>query len=306
MVDIGFGGDATQTVRIAHFSVQEYLESQRTQGQKAAIFSLTAVAAHAEIAQISLIYLLEPGLAIKDPGGYPLAHFAASFWYRHYKSAKHLDFKFDDLVLKLFQRKKKLHVVLIQLLPSTEPNISDNFQGGPVYYASLLGLGRVLQELISTERQKDSTAYVLPPTSTSKIADVNIQGGYYGNALQAASYEGHEEVVHLLVELGADVNAQGGEYGNALQAASFSGHEKIVHLLVVEGADVNAEGGGYINALHAASYEGHEKIVRLLVEKGADVNAAGGGYINALQVASYEGREKIVQLLVELGADVNA
>jgi hypothetical protein len=26
-------------------------------------------------------------------------------------------------------------------------------------------------------------------------AEVNLQGGYYGNALQAASFEGHEEVV---------------------------------------------------------------------------------------------------------------
>lgn len=40
----------TPTARIAHFSVQEYLESERIQHQKAAIFSLTSVTAHAEIA----------------------------------------------------------------------------------------------------------------------------------------------------------------------------------------------------------------------------------------------------------------
>jgi ankyrin repeat protein len=53
-----------------------------------------------------------------------------------------------------------------------------------------------------------------------KGADVNAQGGYYGNALQAAANGGHESVVTLLLENGADVNAQGGYYGNALQAAS--------------------------------------------------------------------------------------
>jgi ankyrin repeat protein len=31
---------------------------------------------------------------------------------------------------------------------------------------------------------------------------------------------GHEAIVKLLLEKGADVNAQGGLYGNALQAAS--------------------------------------------------------------------------------------
>ena len=56
-----------------------------------------------------------------------------------------------------------------------------------------------------------------------KGADVNAQGGEYGNALQAASYKGHSEIVKLLLEKGADVNAQGGEYGNALQAASYKG-----------------------------------------------------------------------------------
>jgi hypothetical protein len=43
-----------------------------------------------------------------------------------------------------------------------------------------------------------------------KGADVNAQGGDYGNTLYAASFE---------------------EYGNALQAASFGGHREIVQLL---------------------------------------------------------------------------
>jgi len=30
-----------------------------------------------------------------------------------------------------------------------------------------------------------------------------VQGGYYGNALQAASYEGNEKVVELLLGKGA-------------------------------------------------------------------------------------------------------
>jgi hypothetical protein len=41
------------------------------------------------------------------------------------------------------------------------------------------------------------------------------QGGYYGNALQAASYRGHEGVVKMLLDARADVNVQGGYYGNS-------------------------------------------------------------------------------------------
>ena len=56
--------------------------------------------------------------------------------------------------------------------------------------------------------------------------------------LYAASFEGHDEIIELLLSKGADVNAQGGKYGNALQAASSRGHDKIVELLLSKGADL--------------------------------------------------------------------
>jgi hypothetical protein len=46
--------------------------------------------------------------------------------------------------------------------------------------------------------------------------------------VNAASFNGHVEV---LLDKGADVNAQGGEYGNALQAASRGGNPEIVQFL---------------------------------------------------------------------------
>ncbi|CAI6225932.1 unnamed protein product [Periconia digitata] len=138
-----------------------------------------------------------------------------------------------------------------------------------------------------------------------KGADVNARGGYYGNAFQAASFRGYEWILKLLLQNGTDINAQSGEYGNALQAASKEGHEAIVKLLLQNGADVNTQSGEHSNALQVASEEGHEVIVRLLLEKGADVNAQSGEYGNALQAASEEGHEAIIKLLLEKGADVN-
>ncbi|KAF2452237.1 hypothetical protein BDY21DRAFT_260258, partial [Lineolata rhizophorae] len=62
------------------------------------------------------------------------------------------------------------------------------------------------------------------------------------------------KVVELLLEKGADVNAQGGHYGNALQAASSLGREKIVQLLLEKGAGVNTQGDSdYSNALSTSS-----------------------------------------------------
>ena len=90
-----------------------------------------------------------------------------------------------------------------------------------------------------------------------------------GVSLYSVAEKGDVEAVKILLNAKADVNAQGGEYGNALQAASRHGHETVVRLLLDKGADVNARGGYYGNALQAASRYGHEAVVRLLLDKGA-------------------------------------
>ena len=55
----------------------------------------------------------------------------------------------------------------------------------------------------------------------------------FSAGLMVASFFGHNAVVKLLLNTGADVNAQGGDYGNALQAASFKGNEQVVKLLLL-------------------------------------------------------------------------
>ena len=49
----------------------------------------------------------------------------------------------------------------------------------------------------------------------------------------------------MLLEKGADINVQCGKYGNALLAASYGGHPDVVRMLHAEGADVNAPGIEY-------------------------------------------------------------
>jgi ankyrin repeat protein len=96
-------------------------------------------------------------------------------------------------------------------------------------------------------------------------------GGDYSNALFAASVEGHEKIVRLLLEQSADPNALDTRYNNApLYAASTRNRARVVQLLLAKGADPNAEGGYYGTSLFAASVAGFGRVVELLLEYGAD------------------------------------
>ena len=61
--------------------------------------------------------------------------------------------------------------------------------------------------------------------------DVNEDDENGLRPLYHATSRGDLSVVKLLLKEDADINAQGGFYGNALQAASVGGHEKIVKQL---------------------------------------------------------------------------
>ena len=288
----------TPTVQIAHFSVQEYLESERIRHQKAAIFSLTSFTAHSEIAQICLVYLLEHGLSslrldlssLRLPLSnlhlnkdilekFPLAKFSAMYWNQHYQKIVQPTTRLNDSVLRLFQNRDSF-VNWIELHDVDQPRYrqlynhserKSNDVAAPIYYASLLGLDHVLIGLIKTVNADNLTTTapsIASATNISELVNTQVQK-QCGNALQAASKWGHKQIVQLLLNQGAEVNAQDGYYGNALQVASRCGHEHIVQLLLDKRAEVNAQGGKYGNALQAASDGNHENVVKLLMEKGA-------------------------------------
>ncbi|OAG39695.1 hypothetical protein AYO21_06163 [Fonsecaea monophora] len=300
LIEISLDILGTQGVRIAHFSVQEFLLSDRIRKGRAADFALSGPSQHERISKTCLLYLqheefLQQNLSPDLVRQYAFAKYAAEHWHHHYRQAdgqfaRQLSEMVRNLLMTRCAKERWLRLGNPEPPWSTDVDYSTVAENHPsaTYYASLLGQDEVLMLILSIS-----------------TADVNAQGGYYGNALQAASEHGHEKVVQILLEKGADVNVQGGYYGNVLQAASMHGHEKVVQILLEKGADVNVQGGDYGNALQAASIRGYEKVVQILLEKGPDVNAQGGRYSNALRAASEYGQEKVVQILLEKGADVN-
>ena len=308
-------------VQIVHFSVQEYLESDRIRHQKAAIFGLTSITAHAEIAQICLVYLLEHDFARSELDQsmleeYPLAHFAAMYWYHHYKRTTDFASGLDHLVSRLFQQRGTfmtwVRLCDVDHFGEKLVNLDRNSDeiAGPVYYTSLLGLDKALYDLINIPPLEEIEISPGSSTTTPEVAKlINAHGGYFGHALNAASDRGHEKVVQLLLDKGADVNARNGGYNNALYTASYRGHENITQLLLSKGADINAQVGWFGNALQMALYSGYRTIVQLLLDSGGDINTQGGRFGSVLQTAVYaesKDHENMIQLLLDKGADVNA
>ncbi|KAF5707794.1 hypothetical protein FMUND_10944 [Fusarium mundagurra] len=272
--------ETVDELHLAHFSVKEYLLEQ-------AQFDLES--ASVVITRTCLTYLGD----IKDNcstirSDFPMARYAAEYWTEYAVSAETskeivritVNFLKGETTFQLW-----CHIYQADHRWENEPGPP---RASRLYYACLSGLSWAARDL------------------TTEGADINAQGGLYGNALQAASLQGNLEVVQLLLDKGADIDAQGGWLGNALQAASFEGNPEIVQLLLDKGADVNAQGGYYGSALQAASYEGNMEAMQLLQDNGADVNAQGGEYGNALYAASSKGNLEVMQLLLDNGADVNA
>ncbi|OAQ63778.1 ankyrin repeat-containing protein [Purpureocillium lilacinum] len=150
-----------------------------------------------------------------------------------------------------------------------------------------------------------------------------------GTALLEAAWEGHNNVVALLLDRGANINFrgsidrttvellysecaninnQGAIQGTALHAASYQREEAVVKLLLSRGADATIQGGLGGTALQAAAspFPPSEPIIRLLLDHGADVNGEGGVYGTALQAAALRGEESVVRLLLSRGAHVDA
>lgn len=188
---------ASTRVRLAHFSVKEYLESERILGTKAEQFHLKPAAGYHTLAQSCLTYLRyysirdEKTSTEQDFKRFPLLQYAAESWFFHSALQDRVEYGRETSFLQLGIARRDWLVI-----HDPDDNIRRPFKGrgkicsnSAIYYGSLLGLPFVVDKLLGYG------------------ADVNAQGGWYGNALQAASFGGYREIVQVLVDKGADVNA---------------------------------------------------------------------------------------------------
>ncbi|THZ05783.1 hypothetical protein D6C95_02681 [Aureobasidium pullulans] len=278
-----------EEIRLAHFSVKEYLISDNVRNANYQAWLIQPIAA-ASVASVLLTYLLCLEMETAEDeiaSAYPLAFYAAKHWTYFGRVADSEDTRLHILIDKLLLEPGRRSRWLSVYNPDTGRRFRKTSlpTPEPLYYASLCGLEQVSIRLLKGG------------------ADVNTVGGEYENALQAAAAVNHENITKLLINWGANVNAYNSV--STLQVASKGICGNIVRLLLANGAHVNAHSGMYGNALQAACAGNNADTVQILLEHGADVNAQGGRYGSALQAACAKGKPEMVRMLLNRGADVN-
>lgn len=159
--------------------------------------------------------------------------------------------------------------------------------GGPLYYASLLGLLDIVKQLHSDG------------------LNVNAKGGRYGTALQAAAIKGHFDTVKFLIDNGADVSVYAGQYSYAICAAGWGGHLDIIKLLIESGADLESEDGpDKYRLIHYGSY--NPQTMRICLDHCPDIEARDSRGRTALYWTGISGYLESAQMLIDAGADINA
>lgn len=137
-----------------------------------------------------------------------------------------------------------------------------------------------------------------------QIDGVPSSHGFSGTALLQVAFQGHTEVITLLLDYGANPEL-GRDSETPLMSASSQGHLEAVRVLIERGANVEGPSESSVTGtpLFAAAGHGHTHIVRFLLSRGASINRPSLEGYTPLCWAAYQQNSNTVQLLLDRGAD---
>ena len=294
--------DGDPVVQFSHFSVKEFLMSDRLASSRREIsqYHISLLDAHTLLTRASLAVLLrDPDVdGLADSGA--LAGYAAEHWTTH-AHVKNIASQFRDGMEDLFDPDKPYFKAWVELHDMDAKN--DTYFGGtadseprarPLYYAALCGFLELVEHLTLKYPQHASAT-----------------GGFWGTPLHSASFGGHLQVVRYLLQHGVNVNVRDSENDTPLLLASFKGHLDVVQCLLEHGADINLLDNYHAAPLTWATFHGHVNVVRLLLEHNAETNPQDvDGYTPLHDVVRGDRfnaeRSQIVRLLLKHGANPNA
>ncbi|KAK8113552.1 hypothetical protein PG984_014078 [Apiospora sp. TS-2023a] len=316
-------------VRLAHFSVQEYLLSDPTMAEH-----LNEITSRTEIVQVCLSYLFSI-CHIYMQGGefargedenvndsmwkihnwYPFSYYSARNWAEQAKIIELSENATLPLVTEFFSDREAVKFSSWIYPPDDHGNGLFPYNIDALYYASCTRLVHSARVLLDNG------------------APVNAPSECWYNPLHAASMKGHEPMVKLLLDRGAAIDTDNGS-GTALDLAIRYQRESIVELLLARGANTELDSDKGTHLCCAIRY-GKFSIAKILLAQGAKITgdvlrcAARWGNIDFIHLLfdestdletqddmgrtplrtaidwSYSVPTKVLELLVQLGANVN-
>ena len=320
--------NGSQIVQFSHFSVKEFLTSNRLVEDLSG-YHIIPCSAHTILAQASLSVLLQLDNGIDSDGikNIPLSNYAAQHWVDH-GQFEGVSGTIQVAMEHLFDSDKPHFANWIWIYDMDNPwrgempATSERPTASPLYYAVHCGFHRLIDHLI-TRYPGDVDArggYYESPllaafikgdigVATSLLqrgANVNILDKSGRSPLHRAADGGRIDVAELLLKHGADVGSRTGEGWTPLYAASRVGHVEMAELLIRHGADVGSPHNEGRTPLHAASFGGHVKTAELLIQRGADVDSRASDGWTPLHQASHKGQTAVAELLIQHGADLDS
>ena len=307
--------DKDSKVKLAHFSLKDYLVSDRIVNGEAAEYALDEGHAHAFLGQSCFKYILHcyhnsTFLHPHNDVDYPLCKYAMRFGISHQRRAEELfDNQHDAGQLQIQVLNNNIAIVkklwpsmafgkLVRSPDSSDRSILWRQDVPPLHLASLLALSKSAGILLATNPEFD--------IDQGAVVSLLLMPGRSQSALHCAVYSNSVATVDLLLDKGANVEAgANSENGTPLYLASSLGNLPIVERLISWRANVNAKGGPCGQPLQAACGWGHVDVGAKLVAFGVDVDAAGGYDGNALCAAANRGNKTLVNLLLDHGAKIN-
>lgn len=257
------GAELATEIRLAHYSVKEYIMSDRIRQGKESCFYISQYQAQKSVAEMCLTYLLQFDQVdfvsrdtIRD---YPFCLYAAECWFRHAKVAYDNPHHKNDptsnltrLCVKLLSQENPSFINWLRLCDPCNPRLGANDKrthdnmGCPLYYACYAGLLEILR--ILRDKGVDLDA---------RTPDGRLLGR---RPLNGAISGRHEKVISFLLESGVNLNAVSDWTTTALHQAILYGNESIVESLLRNGALLELKTGP------VTPYSQLQKPVRPVVE----------------------------------------